>query len=515
MQEKGLINEDEIYLVTDDGSSLEPGGMPAQIIVTAPTGSTVTATLGTKVYTATETGGTWTFDVTDYGIYTIKATKNGQTSTDTVAISVVQQYTVTLSYFTAVIHVSIESGSTVTCTKGGETQSKTASATGTVDFAVAESGTYTITATKDGQKAEGAATITADGQTVNVKLAYIHIYGVQWDGTSTTAMSRTDASSGFADPVPAVGNGSGSSPFDGLMPWAGMVRATDSEAGELVAIPKFWYKWTKSGNTLKLQIADGATDGFYVSPAHADRGDGKGERDIVYVGRYHCHTSNYKSQTGGRPKASITRSTARSSIHSLGSTIWQFDLAMRQTIQMLYLVEFADWNSQTKIGYGCGNNSSTANMGYTDAMAYHTGTSRSSRTSYGLGTQYRYIEGLWDNVYDWMDGCYYNGSGLNIILNPTNFSDTANGTLVGKPSSGYPTVMSAADAGGVQWMYPTTANGNNTIYVPDDWYFSSSSPCLYCGGYYSQSLDDGLFYVNYDGTSNTYDGIGCRLQKLP
>ena len=113
--------------------SLPQVGMTAQIVVTAPTGSTVTATLGTKVYTATESGGKWTFDVEDYGTYTIKATKNGQTATDTVTVSVVQQYTATLSYFTATIRVSIDSGSTVTCTKGSKTQSKTASATGRTD----------------------------------------------------------------------------------------------------------------------------------------------------------------------------------------------------------------------------------------------------------------------------------------------------------------------------------------------------------------------------------------------
>ena len=291
--------------------SLPQVGMTAQIVVTAPTGSTVTATLGTKVYTATESGGKWTFDVEDYGTYPIKATKNGQTATDTVTVSVVQQYTATLSYFTATIHVSIDSGSTVTCTKGSKTQSKTASATGTVDFTVTESGTYTITATKSGETAEDTATITADGQTVNVKLAYRHIYGVVWDGTSTTVWSRTDEAASFVNPTPyRAGATSYGSPFDNLYPWSGMVRVTDAVAGELVAIPKFWYKWTKSGNSLKLQIADKETDGFHVSPAHADRGDGKGERDIVYVGRYHCNTNNYKSQSGVKPKANITRSAA-------------------------------------------------------------------------------------------------------------------------------------------------------------------------------------------------------------
>ena len=497
--------------------SLPQVGMTAQIVVTAPTGSTVTATLGTKVYTATESGGKWTFDVEDYGTYTIKATKNGQTATDTVTVSVVQQYTATLSYFTATIHVSIDSGSTVTCTKGSKTQSKTASATGTVDFTVTESGTYTITATKNGETAEDTATITADGQTVNVKLAYRHIYGVVWDGTSTTVWSRTDEAASFVNPTPyRAGATSYGSPFDNLYPWSGMVRVTDAVAGELVAIPKFWYKWTKSGNSLKLQIADKETDGFHVSPAHADRGDGKGERDIVYIGRYHCNNNNYKSQSGVKPKANITRSTARTSIHNLGSNIWQSDIQMRMTIWMLYLVEFADWNSQKTIGKGCGNNSATENMGYTDSMPYHTGTTLASRDSYGLGTQYRYIEGLWDNVYDWGDGCYYNSNGLNIINTPSSFSDNSGGTAVGVPSSGWPSAFTVATVAGLEWViYPTASGGSETTYSADYWSFDASSPCLCFGGYYNQYGYYGPFCVSYGSASNSYGYIGCRLQKLP
>ena len=497
--------------------SLPQVGMTAQIVVTAPTGSTVTATLGTKVYTATESGGKWTFDVEDYGTYTIKATKNGQTATDTVTVSVVQQYTATLSYFTATIHVSIDSGSTVTCTKGSKTQSKTASATGTVDFTVTESGTYTITATKSGETAEDTATITADGQTVNVKLAYRHIYGVVWDGTSTTVWSRTDEAASFVNPTPyRAGATSYGSPFDNLYPWSGMVRVTDAVAGELVAIPKFWYKWTKSGNSLKLQIADKETDGFHVSPAHADRGDGKGERDIVYIGRYHCNTNNYKSQSGVKPKANITRSTARTSIHNLGSNIWQSDIQIRMTIWMLYLVEFADWNSQKTIGKGCGDNSAPGNMGYTDSMPYHTGTTQNSRDSYGLGTQYRNIEGLWDNVYDWGDGCYYNSAGLNIIMNPNNFSDTSGGTAVGVPTSGWPSAFAVATKSGLEWcIYPTATGGSETTYSSDYWGFSASDPCLRFGGNYNQSGDRGLFCVYCGSASGSDRDIGCRLQKLP
>lgn len=295
-----------------------------------------------------------------------------------------------------------------------------------------------------------------------------------------------------------------------------MVRVTDAVAGELVAIPKFWYKWTKSGNSLKLQIADKETDGFHVSPAHADRGDGKGERDIVYIGRYHCNTNNYKSQSGVKPKANITRSTARTSIHNLGSNIWQSDIRMRMTIWMLYLVEFADWNSQKTIGKGCGNNSATENMGYTDSMPYHTGTTLASRDSYGLGTQYRYIEGLWDNVYDWGDGCYYNSNGLNIINTPSSFSDNSGGIAVGVPSSGWPSAFTVATVAGLEWViYPTASGGSETTYSADYWDFGASNPCLCFGGNYYQYGYRGLFFVDYTSASSSYAYIGCRLQKLP
>ncbi len=189
---------------------------------------------------------------------------------------------------------------------------------------------------------------------------------------STTKWSRTDEAAEFTDPVPYVaGASSYGSPFDNLQPWAGMVKS-ERTGGTMVAIPKFWYLLEQSGSGMSIKIADRKVAGYSVSPAHMDRGDGHGERDVVYIGRYHCNSS-YKSGTGS-PRVNVTRSSARANIHSIGSAIWQCDFAMRFTLWLLYIVEFADWNSQAKIGYGCGNNSSPQSMGYTDSMPYHTGT---------------------------------------------------------------------------------------------------------------------------------------------
>lgn len=354
-------------------------------------------------------------------------------------------------------------------------------------------------------------------KTCSVTVSFAQIYGVQWDGTAATTWSRTDAAETFVNPTPAVNNGNGSSPFDTIMPWAGMVVEDDATAGKLVKIPKYWFKWTRSGNGMKLQISNGPEDGFHVSPAHADRGDGKGERDYVYVGRYHCNTS-YKSQAGSQPAASMTRATARSSIHNLGSTYWQYDFAMYWTIMMLYLVEYANWNSQATIGYGCSPSSQKFNMGATDAMIYHTGTSAASRTTYG-SVQYRHIEGLWDNVYDWCDGIRFSGSTVYCIANPASFSDTSGGTNVGTraTSNGCISGWTNPTADGFEYaLYPNAVSGSETTYVCDYCDYYASGVVLCVGGNYFQYQYRGAFCLvgNY-AASGAYAYIGCRLQKLP
>lgn len=354
-------------------------------------------------------------------------------------------------------------------------------------------------------------------KTCSVTVSFAQIYGVQWDGTASTTWSRTDAAETFMNPTPAVNNGNGSSPFDTIMPWAGMVVEDDATAGKLVKIPKYWFKWTRSGNGMKLQISNGPEAGFHVSPAHADRGDGKGERDYVYVGRYHCNTS-YKSQAGSQPAANMTRAAARSSIHNLGSTYWQYDYAMYWTIMMLYLVEYANWNSQATIGYGCSPSNAKFNMGATDNMVYHTGTSAASRTTYG-SVQYRHIEGLWDNVYDWCDGIRFSGSTVYCIANPASFSDTSGGTNVGTraTSSGYISGWTNPTADGFEYaLYPNAVSGSETTYVCDYCCYDASGVVLYVGGGNGQSQYHGAFclYGDYAASvANAY--IGCRLQKLP
>ena len=481
-----------------------------RVVVQTEAGSSIVLSDGEKDVSGVAADGSFSAALPHDGEWTVTATLGTGVATETVQAEYCRTKTLTLTYYTLTVTVKV--GSTVTAQCGDKTVSGTVPESGSIKLYLPIAGTWTVTATLGDETAEGSLEVS-EYKDYPLELAYTHIYGASWDGTSTTKWSRTDEAADFTDPVPYVaGASSYGSPFDTLQPWAGMT-VSERTGGTMVAIPKFWYKLTQNGRGMSIQIADRAVEGYSVSPAHMDRGDGHGERDVVYIGRYHCN-GTYKSGTGS-PRANMTRSSARSGIHNLGSTIWQSDFAMRFTVWLLYIVEFCDWNSQAKIGYGCGNGGSLQPMGYTDSMPYHTGTTQSSRTTYGCGTQYRNIEGLWDNCYDWCDGCYYNSNGLNIILNPANFSDSSNGTAVGVPSDGWPSAFRVKANGDFPVFIPTSASGSDATYSCDDWSFSSSYPCLYVGGSYSHYSGYGLFCVGYSSASYYSGSIGCRLQELP
>lgn len=493
----------------------------ATISATAAPEAVVAATLPDgRAYTATAgDDGVAHVKVKRSGSYTLSASKDGATS-DTTDVSVTEnagEYTATVHFCRIVL--TAPTGSTITAVCGDAALTATVTGTGetgTVTLYPPAFGSWKITATK-GEETTAETVSATEHKDYAVALAYVKIYGVVWDKTSKTTLTRTDDAALFADPTPAVGGKGGNSPFDDRLPWSGMVKETRT-GGVMVKIPKFWFKWTSEGGKLKLQIADRKVTGFQVSPAHADRGDGKGERDYVYVGRYKC-ASDYKSKSGASPKTNITRASFRSGIHALGDTIWQWDFAMFWTIRMLYLVEFADWDGQKVIGFNCGNGSNVQTMGTTDSMTYHTGTMQSSRSTYGVGVQYRWIEDPWGNALEWCDGIYFSGSSVYCIQNPAKFSDSSGGTKIGtRPTSdGYISDWSLPTAAGFEYaLYPSAVNGSETTYIADYCDYDGSGVVLCVGGSYNQSRNRGPFCLGGNYAASNYDtSIGSRLQELP
>lgn len=148
------------------------------IIVTAPTGSTVTCTKGTTVKTATEKNGEWWFKGLDTGTWTLKATLSGQTATQTVNITQFDVYRVAMSYFKSTIKVTYPAGSTCTCSKDGEVLTAP-NTSGSYTFTVTSAGDWTISS--DGKSA--VVTITASGQSKSVNLRVFYLFK---EGSGTT-----------------------------------------------------------------------------------------------------------------------------------------------------------------------------------------------------------------------------------------------------------------------------------------------------------------------------------------
>ena len=80
------------------------GGMKPKIIVTAPTGTVVTATKGTTTITASESGGKYVILADDYGTWTITGTKGSQSVSAEVNVVAVDTYEVTLDFTPKVLN---------------------------------------------------------------------------------------------------------------------------------------------------------------------------------------------------------------------------------------------------------------------------------------------------------------------------------------------------------------------------------------------------------------------------
>lgn len=146
-------------------------GTELKIIVTVESGATVTATKGSLSVSGTSVNGTCTLVVPEAGTWSVSATLNGQTS-NTQNVSVVDSYAIELTFFSATITVTVDSGATVTLKKGGATID-TKTSTGTVVFTVHETGSYTVEATKNGQTTSGSVNVVSGTTSYSLTLSFV------------------------------------------------------------------------------------------------------------------------------------------------------------------------------------------------------------------------------------------------------------------------------------------------------------------------------------------------------
>lgn len=505
----------------------------ANLVVSAPTNAVVTAISEHYQYTKTSgSEGSVTFDINHAGNYTVTATMNTATS-NPVSVDITENggsYSVEAVFRT--ITVTCDSGSSITVQKDEDVL--TGNSTGApVKFYIPSAGSWTVTATLGEDVAQEEINVV-DFTNYPITLSYVKIFGVVWAySNSSTALARVTKANDpnnyvntdiTTSPSPAVGTGSGSSPFDNYMPWKGMeeynvvANAVGPKQGEagfsrssngdvVVRVPDFWYKIVDDASAKKryYYIADKQKTGW-------DKHPGSGR----YVGRYNTG-SGHVSRTGMSPLVSITRASARSGAKSKGSGWYEYDYASWCAIGLLYIVEYANWDTQSKIGKGYSSGSSAISSGGTDVMTYHTG--RAYGTDGATAVQYRHIENPWGNVFDWVDGVNFNGSTVYVCTDPAKYADdTSDGyTNAGTraSSSGYISALGASTT--APWaIYPSSAGGSETTYIPDYSWTSSGWLVLYVGGSWGSGSPAGLFYFYGSRSSSySYSYVGARLLFVP
>lgn len=416
----------------------------------------------------------------------------------------------------ATLTVTAPAGCTVTVSKDGKNKTKTAGADGTAVFKGLETGTWTVTITDGGQQASKNVTVTADYDT---KISFLKVYGISRDITASSPVwSRTDDAVGKTATA-SVGTVAGHSDFDNCYPWSGIRRETLSTGDVMVKIPKFWFRRYREGYVEYIKIADKPTDGFKLHKAFDRPG---GEVDYIYVGAYKT-SSNNKSVSSASPQGSQTRATFRSNAKAKGAGWSLWDVAVLSAIQMLMLVEFATNNVQAAIGRGyCDGNSAAIKTGTCDSVPNLTGIP--AGTDGKVDVVWRGIEGLWGNIFEWVDGVNWNNGTYYVCNDPSMYvDDTAMDytalSFKGSTrwSSSYITEEGLDIGDNEHAMLPAAAgSGSESTYDCDACWSSTGWMVFAHGGSWLAGSRCGLFTAYLALTSSHSSGdFGSRLLYIP
>ena len=352
-----------------------------------------------------------------------------------------------------------------------------------IDTPIAENGTYYVRAFAG---ADSSANPSGSYQIEVTELVpFQHCWGVVWDKTNpSTKLTRLTPET---DPYGLVtetvtyepkaaysASEAGSSPFDehsasklwGAMKMCNVVSGeitawedddsfSLSTADVMVQLPKDAYYDVILDDTINKEyfyLADFKKGTLKHHPAAGH-----------FVARY-FQDSTYSSKTGGSAQ-SVSLTDYRKQATNKGAGYHLGCATERSLIDLLYIIEYADWDSQQVIGNG--DTSYQTSNGGTDTMVYHTGIS-------GTTCQYRHIENLW-GTYEWLDGFLTQNGKIYICKDYTKFASTItedyedfgfsfSTTLV----LGYITDLAYDENNSWLFIVPSECSGgSSTTYIPD------------------------------------------------
>ena len=200
-----------------------------RVVVQTEAGSSIVLSDGEKSVSGVAADGSFSAALPHDGEWTATATLGTDAATETVQAEYCRTKTLTLTYYT--LTVTVNAGSAVTAQCGDKTVTGTVPESGSIKLYLPIAGTWTVTATLGDETTEGSVEVN-EYRDYPLELSYSKVYGVCWNyrnsSTACTRLLRASDPNALVNvdittsPSPAVGGGSGSSPFDACMPWSGM-----------------------------------------------------------------------------------------------------------------------------------------------------------------------------------------------------------------------------------------------------------------------------------------------------
>lgn len=356
------------------------------------------------------------------------------------------------------------------------------------------------------------------------------VYGVNWN-PATDTYERTGIAAGVALSTSYAGviqtkmrrcvlNADGTvkyylSTTDSTKKADGSAAIIDGTDGNvMVEIPKFWYKYENVGGVHKWLISDAAQTGYEVHPAFIRGGV---EKSFRYYCAYQGYTLITKliSGSGRVPTANKTRATFRTEAAANGTGWSQIDWNLLIAVQLLYLVEYANFNTQAMLGQGITTGSVyTAVTGSSNSLGNASSPSTNTNTQF---MSYRGIENWYGQIYKFIDGVNINSYVYYVNNNPATFADNVftgdyvNTGITSATASGYVKNLVASGKG---FVASSTSGGSSSTFVPDFFQQDINIRAMIFGGMASNAANAGGFFLKPDyaaSDSSSYVGSGLSF----
>ncbi|MCX7715413.1 MAG: hypothetical protein N2171_06770 [Clostridia bacterium] len=198
-------------------------------------------------------------------------------------------------------------------------------------------------------------------------------YGIKYSLNANTSSCKRIGNAAGLSASPSVGDIEGKSDFSSIYPWSeiklcnvkkdsiGNTKITysnedgfalDGSNGEvMVEIPKHYFKRYRKGGYEYIYISPTEQDGFVLDPVFID---GDKVLDKVYIGAYEGSFENGKlrSISGVQPCTTLSLDELKTAAAANGLGFQEVGFRDIWVLQRLYMVEYADRDSQTTIGDG-------------------------------------------------------------------------------------------------------------------------------------------------------------------